>query len=163
VCGERNGGCAVIMDVRDRFEKTLRECFKHKDRMQSAWAKIRHAFPLDGGKYNGLTEDEIGYVDQYLFRFAKLQDAMGQRLFRELLIVLEEDTESMAFVDMLNRLEKLGRLESADVWRQLRKIGNQVSHEYDDDPEYMATALNAVFEARTSLFEVLQKISESNG
>jgi uncharacterized protein with HEPN domain len=67
----------------------------------------------------------------------------------------------MAFVDILNRLEKLGRLESADTWRQLRKIRNQVSHEYDDNPEYMATALNAVFDARTPLFGVLQKITES--
>ncbi len=151
------------MDARERFQRTLRECLKHKDRMLSAWAKIKHALPLDGVKYEGLAEDEIEHIDQYLFRFAKLQDAMGQRLFREVLMVLDEDTERMAFVDILNRLEKLGRLESADTWRQLRKIRNQVSHEYDDNPEYMATALNAVFDARTPLFGVLQKITESNG
>ena len=62
------------MDARERFQRTLRECCKHKDRMLYAWAKIKHALPLDGAKYEVLTEDEIAHIDQYLFRFAKLQD-----------------------------------------------------------------------------------------
>ena len=152
----------MTMQARTRYEKTLKECIKHKDRMLSAFNKIERALPLDAGKYSGLTEDEIEHIDQYLFRFAKLQDAIGQRLFREILVMLDENTESMAFVDILNRLEKLGRIESAETWRRLRKIRNQVAHEYDDDPEYMAVALNSAFEARRILVEMLQSVSKAN-
>ena len=88
---------------------------------------------------------------------------MGQRLFRLIMNMMGEDAESMPFIDVLNRLEKMGRIPSVEEWRRLREIRNQVSHEYDDDPEYMATALNAVFDARTPLFDVLQRITESNG
>ncbi len=84
----RDTGGALTMDATARFEKTLKECFKRKDRMLSALAKIEHALPLDGVKYAGLTEDDIEHIDRYLFRFAKLQDAMGQRLFRLIMKIL---------------------------------------------------------------------------
>ena len=69
----------------------------------------------------------------------------------------------MAFIDVLNRLEKMGRISFAKEWLRLREIRNQVSHEYDDNPEYMEAALNAVFDARTPLVGVLQMITETDG
>ena len=88
---------------------------------------------------------------------------MGQRLFRLIMNMMGEDAESMPFIDMLNRLEKMGRIPSVEEWRRLREIRNQVSHEYDDRPDYMAAALNAVFDARASLFDVLRTVTEANG
>jgi len=34
-------------------------------------------------------------MDQYLFRFAKLQDAMGTKLFKNILMSLEENIEGL--------------------------------------------------------------------
>lgn len=152
-----------MIDRQQQYDKLVNENCKHKQRMMSAIEGLRQVLPLDGERYQHLTEDEIALIDQYLFRFAKLQDATGQRLFREAMMVLDEDTEKMAFVDILNRLEKLGRLESADTWRRLRKIRDHVSHECGDNPEYIAAALNAVFDARKPLFELLQNVADSNG
>ena len=38
--------------------------------------------PLSIEKYENLKNDEITYIDQFLYRFAKLQDVMGQKLIK---------------------------------------------------------------------------------
>ena len=46
--------------------------------------------PLSADSFLQLNDDEIEHIDQYLFRFAKLQDAIGQRLFKSMLEYLGE-------------------------------------------------------------------------
>jgi len=46
------------------------------------------------------------------------------------------------FLDNLNRLEKLGIIESTETWLQLRGLRDQMVHEYIDSPEVLANALN---------------------
>jgi hypothetical protein len=53
-----------------------------------------------------LSDDEVEHVDQFLFRFAKLQDAIGQKLFKTILLFLREDIEEKPFIDILNLKEK---------------------------------------------------------
>jgi hypothetical protein len=64
-----------------RIEKVIIECDKHLQRINSAYLKMSVFMPLDASKYAQLTDDEIEHIDQFLFRFAKLQDAMGEKLF----------------------------------------------------------------------------------
>jgi len=67
--------------IRERLEKIVYECDKHLERMSSAARKMANTMPLDEEKYIALSEDEIQNIDQFLFRFAKLQDGMGQQTF----------------------------------------------------------------------------------
>ncbi len=62
--------------------------------------------------------------------------------------------QAKPFIDILNKLEKLGLISSSEQWQKLREIRNAISHEYDDSPELMAQVLNAVFNARIALFEI---------
>ncbi len=49
----------------------------------------------------------------------------------------------MAFIDRLSRLESLGFIASADTWLELREQRNRLAHDYPDDPELLASELNA--------------------
>jgi hypothetical protein len=61
--------------------------------------------PLDASRYQQLSDDEIEPIDQFLYRFTKLQDAMGEKLFLLILEFLkEENTTNKPFIDILNRL-----------------------------------------------------------
>jgi len=106
--------------------------------------------PLDASKYVALSEDEIEHIDQYLFRFAKLQDTIGKRLFKAIFLSLEEDVEDLPFIDLLNRLEKLNILKSKEQWLELRKIQKTLSHTYGDEPEEMSIAINAIFDKKNA-------------
>lgn len=140
--------------LKSKIEKIFVECDKHLLRVNKAYAKIRIILPLDENKYENLNDDEVEHIDQYLFRFAKLQDAMGTKLFKYILMFLDEHVEGMPFVDVLNRMEKLSLLEDANIWRKLRDIRNELSHQYDDDAEEMAIILNHIFEKK----EVIEDI-----
>ena len=84
----------------EKLEKVKEECFKHLERMNTAKRKISHLFPLTIEKYDCLSDDEIAYIDQFLFRFSKLQDTMGTKLFPlTLLIVGEEKKINRLLID----------------------------------------------------------------
>ena len=73
---------------------------------------------------------EIAVLDQFSTRFGKLQDAMGAKLFPAVLELTKEQGELKAFIDKLNRLEKIGAIQSADDWLLLREVRNTFSHDY---------------------------------
>ncbi len=91
-----------------KHEQILNECERHIKRLNSAYSKMQLFIPLNENKYISLTEDEIEHIDQFLYRFAKLQDAIGQRLFKSVLLVLGKEVEGKSFIDIFNKLEQLG-------------------------------------------------------
>ncbi|MBI4972444.1 MAG: hypothetical protein HZC16_01335 [Candidatus Omnitrophica bacterium] len=122
------------------------ECARHSKRMLSAYNKVLLIFPLDVNRYRILTDDEIEHIDQMVYRFSKLQDAIGERLFKSVLMFLEEDIKNKPFLDVLNRLEQLAILPSRDEWLRLRKLRNELSHEYSNEDEENVAALNVLFD-----------------
>ena len=48
-----------------------------------------------------------------------------------------------AAIENLDRAEKLGWIESADVWLETRKLRNQMVHEYIEDMNILISALKA--------------------
>lgn len=62
------------------------------------------------------------------YRFGKLQDSAG-RLSRLTLDALGEEVYELTFIDVLNRAEKLGILDSAKDWLILRELRNLITHE----------------------------------
>jgi len=141
-----------------KLQKIINECDKHILRMNSAHKKIAEALPLDTDRYKNLNEDQVEHIDQYLFRFAKLQDAIGKRLFKVVAMLLEEDLEDISFIDLLNRLEKLNVLESAEEWIELRQVRNVLSHTYEDEPEEMSIAINDIFNKKQTIEKIYQKL-----
>jgi len=146
-----------------KLEKIFHECDKHILRIKSATKKMSSSMPLDEIKYLNLTDDEVEHIDQFLFRFSKLQDTIGEKLFKTILLFLDEDIENKPFIDILNRLEKLELIESANIWRELRKDRSDLSHTYDDEPEEMAKSINKLYEKKDILILMYQNIKRSVG
>jgi hypothetical protein len=138
--------------------QTLEECNKHIKRMLYAYRKMTKFMPLDAIKYDHLTEEQVESVDQFIFRFSKLQDAMGERLFRGVLIFLAEEVKNKPFLDLLNRLEQLEIIESKDEWLFLRTLRNALSHEYFNESEANALNINMVYENTEKLYDIFVRI-----
>lgn len=141
--------------IRQKLEKLISECDKHLKRINNAYSKMAIFMPLNAESFQRLNEDEIEHIDQFLFRFSKLQDAIGEKLFILLLDFLQEEhTKNRPFIDILNRLEQLGLLEDKNIWLELRKIRNNIAHQYEDEPQLAAEALNAIYAAKSVLENV---------
>lgn len=64
-----------------KIEKLIRECDKHLLRIKSAAGKMAVFMPLNASAYSRLTKEDVEHIDQFLFRFAKLQEAISEKLF----------------------------------------------------------------------------------
>jgi len=126
----------------DKLNKTVAVCNRHKTYLTFAKQQTSELFPITSDKYDYLTQIQVSFLDQMIYRFSKLQDNIGNRLFKTLLDYLGEEPETMAFKDILLRLEKLRILPSANEWLELREIRNLVSHEYPEDKDKLIAGLN---------------------
>lgn len=146
-------------EPRSRLVDVLRECRLHIRRIDHAREALQLQLPISGADWQRLDDDAVGHIDQLLFRFGKLQDAMGRRLFPLMLKVLAELDEAEPFIDKLNRLEKLGLIPSARQWVEWRELRNQATHEYPDAPEQNAENLNLILEALPRLESVFELVA----
>jgi hypothetical protein len=78
-------------------------------------------------------------LDAFVSRFGRLQDTVGDKLLPALLLALAE-TPGPA-IDNLDKAEKFGFIESADAWLEMRKLRNQMVHEYIEDMAVLSSAL----------------------
>jgi len=148
--------------INEKIDRIIYECDRHLLRIDEAMEDLVEFMPLDAERYISLTKDEVQALDQFLFRFSKLQDAVGQKLFKQILILHEDDNllvENMPFLDILNRLERVGVLE-VESWRRLRDSRNELAHNYDDEPQEMAEAINKIYKEKDKLVEIYFRLKD---
>jgi len=102
------------MAAAERAATALRSSFERVD----SWFPLPEPFP----------EDLAIELEALTARFARLADLLVQKLFRAQDALLLEDEGSL--LDRLNRAEKRGQIESAEQWREIRELRNQIAHEY---------------------------------
>lgn len=117
-------------------------CTIHEERMRFAWGKIESLFPLTTETYEALEPEILSFFDQLIFRFSKLQDSMGGKLFPALLENLGEEVRGKPFIDVLNKLEELELLSNSNDWLLLRETRNIVTHEYPHVTTEIINGLN---------------------
>jgi hypothetical protein len=140
------------------YKATLEVCKRHADRMAWAMSQLSDKFPLTAEALKALSGTEVAVLDQFSTRFAKLQDAMGAKLFPAVLELTKEQGQYSAFIDKLNKLEKIGAIESADQWLQLREMRNEFSHDYPDDLVLQSAILNKAYMLAADLLAVLSRV-----
>jgi len=129
-------------ELNDKLKETLAIGDLHHQRMLFAYTNLRQFFPLTELIFSQISPMDLALFDQLIYRFSKLQDCMGSRLFKQLLELLEEDVNGLPFLDILHKMEKLNLLDNAKDWVVLRQIRNTISHEYPFYREVKMEELN---------------------
>ncbi len=145
-------------DNRDKLNEALLLCKIHRERMIFALGKIKMHFPLNREKYLRLQPEELSFLDQLIFRFSKLQDSMGGRLFPAVLESLGEEIKEMPFIDRLIRLEEMNVIPDADEWLVLRETRNLVTHEYPFIADEFIEGLNLLYKHCDTILSVLNQV-----
>lgn len=145
-------------ELHNKLTETLAICDVHFHRMKFAYSSIEKFFPLNEINFGQISQIEMALFDQLIYRFSKLQDSMGSRLFKQLLEALEEDIHGLPFIDILYKLEKLNLLNDAKEWIMLRQTRNTVSHEYPFYTEIQIEELNLLPEEIAKLTDIWIKL-----
>ena len=78
-------------------------------------------------------------LDAFVSRFGRLQDNLGDKFLPQLLSAMAEKPATA--IDNLDKAEKLGWIESAQMWLEIRKLRNQMVHVYIEDLAILTSAL----------------------
>ncbi len=140
------------------FEGILTICEKHAERLSWALEALSDKQPFKPVIVQSLNDVDLAICDQFLVRFSKLQDLMGAKLLPAILELTYEEGELNTFIDKLNRLEKIGAIDSTSEWLELREMRNQLAHDYPDDPNIQSSLLNKAYTNSLRIIEILNQV-----
>ena len=84
------------------------------------------------------TFEELDKFEALTSRFARTGDMLIQKIFRSIDILELERPGSV--IDRINRAEKRGLISSAEIFKEIRFLRNDISH------EYIPTVIEQIFE-----------------
>ena len=99
------------------------------------------------------TFEEMESFDSLTSKFGRTSDIFLQKIIRTIWALLHET--QMPLIDVLNKSEKIGLIESADNLLEIRDIRNQIAHEYL--PEAIQDLITDVLEFSKQLDFNIQK------
>ena len=138
----------------------LEESHIHLTRLETAFHALeeQYLFPIAKNDFDTLIKSSqmLAFSDQCIYRFSKLQDCMGAKLFKSVLMYQGENTNK-PFLDILNQLERIDILE-VDEWFEIRDIRNEIAHDYDGDDTSALNLLNAIYKLKKELSDILKAI-----
>lgn len=96
--------------------------------------------------------EEMESFDSLTSKFGRTSDIYTQKVLRGIWLLLHESY--VPFIDLLNKAEKTGIIDSADKLLEIRDLRNQIAHEYI--PEVLNDLVNEVI----GLYPLFQKTIE---
>ena len=137
--------------VRATIESAIREGESHLRHLQRAAGVLARRFPMTPDELHALPEDTVPILDQFIYRFTKLQDSMATRLLPSLHAFLRADDTPRPFLDVLAYLEQLGALTSEESWQFFRELRNNLAHDYPESADQTTQTLNTLFARRDEI------------
>lgn len=143
------------------IDDLFKECDLHLLALQEAMARCPH--PLTADDFATRNANLVAALDQFAYRFVKLQDVMSVQLFRRFALeVLHEPVESLPVIDILNLLERYGYLPSTLRWQEIREIRNQITHEYRLDPDELIVTIQIAFGMVAELSVIVNNLRKAS-
>lgn len=102
--------------------------------------------------------EKVKTIDTFIYRFTKLQDMMGEKLFKIFLDELGEYRDNMSLLDVLDKLEKLEIVESSQNWMEYRKLRNKLAHEYPNNEAEVVEGIKTALEVFLQIEKILENI-----
>ncbi len=98
--------------------------------LEKANYQLEHSLSVcqDVKNKKNYTQDELDKIEALSARFARLTDILFKRAYRTLDAYLLE--EGGTFIDVLNRADKRGLINSIDEMRIIKDVRNLIAHEY---------------------------------
>lgn len=128
----------------------------HKKRAKCALEEIILWEHLDSEIFEDF--EKIKTIDTFIYRFIKLQDIMGEKLFKVFLDEIGEYQDSMSLLDVVDKLEKFNIIDNSFEWMEYRKLRNKLTHEYPNNEQDVIDGIKIAIEVFTKIELILENI-----
>ena len=150
-----------MIDIKKRLEFYLKEAFIHIQRLEDVLEPLNKIYPLDSDKYEILEDDYKDKLDVLAFRFSKLQDLLGSKIFRAYLESAGFVVEEKSFNELLKELEK-EKILDIDLWSEFRGVRNAIAHDYPYDHTQKIEAINYLIENVKKLINITKNVRQKS-
>ena len=133
------------------------EAQKHIALISESLDVLKPKIPI--GTYETLSQLERFALNALIFRFSKLQDLIGVKVFRTYLDYSGFETAEKSFFDILKEIEKEGIVD-IDSWGELRELRNKIAHEYPEEIDEMVESINLFIEKSGELVVISDRLEE---
>ena len=141
--------------IEKRLELYFLEAKKHIELIEDA----KEVITLPISNYDNLQNIEKFAINALIFRFSKLQDLIGSKIFRAFLEFNKFDTQDKSFLELLKEIEKEGIVD-IDTWDEFRKVRNSIAHEYPGEEEEALEAIALLIKRSSALIAIALKLME---
>ena len=138
------------------LKDVLKKADLHIKRAEAAKSEIRQWGDFSKDVFDD--SEKVKTIDSFIYRFIKLQDLVGQKLFKSYLDEIGDYRDDMSFLDVLDRLEKLKVIKSADQWMGYRKLRNELTHEYPDNESEILEGIKIALDAFEKTVSIIEKL-----
>ena len=145
------------MTSKERLIFHLKELDIHIVRIRDVLVDLNSIYPLDNHKLEQLTLNQKDKLDVLAFRFSKLQDLLGTKVFREYLDTISYPIEDKNFLELLKELQKENIID-IDKWAEFRSVRNAIAHDYPYNDIEKIDAINYLISNVEYLISVKEKI-----
>ena len=149
------------IDTEKTIVSAVKENESHQRRIERVVMLLKGVLPASVLTFQQYSEEEIEHVDQFIYRFSKMQDSLGTRLIPALYSFLEGDQTPRPFLDILNRFEKLGIIESVEDWQFFRNLRNNLAHDYPESLAQTVETLNLLHDEINRFLSIFQRLKQS--
>ena len=122
-------------------------------------AEAKEVLPKEMGEYDSLSQLERFALDTLIFRFSKLQDLLGSKVFRTYLDTVGFVVEEASFFEILKEIEKEGIVD-IDTWNLLRELRKEIAHDYPEEFDERMEKIELFIDKSDLLVEIAKRIEE---
>ncbi len=137
------------------------EIDRHIKRIDAILPDIQNWLPLQKQDFDDT--EKVITIDSFIYRFTKIQDKMGDKLFPAVLKEFQEYKSNMPLIDVLNKLEKFELIDSADMWIDARKLRNNLTHDYPNNEDDIIEAINLSITSYLKMKKVYTEMLNATG
>ncbi|MDM8539150.1 hypothetical protein QUF70_20545 [Desulfobacterales bacterium HSG17] len=148
-------------EILHKIKSSIQENKSHLQKIKRTKDLLKDLFPANVNSFQAFSPQEIGHIDQFIYRFTKMQDSLGMRLIPALYSWLEGDTTPKPFLDIMNRLEKLEIIDSVDDWQFFRNLRNNLAHDYPESLVQTIETLNLLYEEIEKFLLIFQQLKQA--
>ncbi len=146
--------------IEKRLTSYFKEVAKHKELIVESLEVLNPKIPIES--YESLNQLERFALNALIFRFSKLQDLIGVKIFRNYLDYSGFDIVEKSFFDILKEIEKEGIVD-IDTWSDLRELRNKIAHEYPEDIDETIQSINLFIQKSGLLLEIANRLEQKFG
>jgi len=148
------------MDIYEKLKLHLEEARIHINRLLEVLNTLEKLYPLDNSTLELMNIENKDKLDVLAFRFAKLQDLLGTKIFREYLSILQYPVEDKNFLELLKELDKT-KIINIDIWSEFRGVRNAISHDYPFEEDAKLNAINYLIKNVKYLINITNTIKDN--